>query len=277
MFKDMKVATRLALGFGAAVVLLLVLSVISVLRLGTLNDATKLIMEDRYPKVVLANSVIRLTIDNGLQLRSMLLSGSDEEREKYRKIVEGNRPRIVDSLAKLEKMIDTEKGRQLFKDITDKELLLNSDYDELYSFTKSDPKKAVEFLKSDFAAANAAYAQSLDVMATFQSEEMDHAAESANVTYVDTRRLVFALSALAVFAAAGIAAWITVNLTRLLGGEPAYAVDVMQRISRGDLKIEVVIKKGDVTSMLYAVKQMVATLGESIGDVVRDHLLDRIQ
>src|SRR5471032_583438 len=269
MFKDMKVSTRLALGFGATVFLLLVLSVISVLRLGTLNDATKLIMEDRYPKVVLANTVIRLTIDNGRQLRSMLLASSDEEREKYRKLVDGNRPRIAESLAKLEKMIDSEKGRQLFKDIADKELVLNSDYDELYSFAKSDPKKAIEFLKSDFAAANAAYAQALDGMGTFQSEEMDHAAESANVTYLDTRRLVFALSALAVLAAAGIAAWITLNLTRLLGGEPGYAVGVMQRVSRGDLKMDVLIKKGDVTSMLYAVKQMVATLGESIGDVVR--------
>jgi len=125
MFQNMKVAARLGLGFGAVVVLLLILSVVSVMRLAALNDGTKLIMEDRYPKVVLTNETMQLTIDNGRQLRSMLLSTSDDERDKYKKLVESNRPKITEALAKLEKLIDTEKGRVLLKDIKDKEAILN--------------------------------------------------------------------------------------------------------------------------------------------------------
>ena len=49
MFGNLKVGTRLALGFGAVVVLLLIISVTSVLRLASINAATTVIMEDRYP------------------------------------------------------------------------------------------------------------------------------------------------------------------------------------------------------------------------------------
>ena len=63
MFANMKVATRLGLGFGAVVVLLLVLSVVSILKLAAINDGMRLIMTDRYPKVVLSNETIKLTID----------------------------------------------------------------------------------------------------------------------------------------------------------------------------------------------------------------------
>ncbi len=82
MFSNMKVATRLALGFGAVVILLLTLSVISLTRMADMDNGVDLILEDRYPKVVLANEAMTRTIDNGRQLRSMLLYTSDEDRDK---------------------------------------------------------------------------------------------------------------------------------------------------------------------------------------------------
>ena len=269
MFQNMKVATRLALGFGVVVVLLLILSIISVLRLGTLNDSTKQIVDDRYPKVVLSTEAIKLTVDNGRQLRSMFLVSSDTEREKFKQIVESNRAKITEDLAKLEKLTDTEKGKQLFKDISEKELALNPKFEELYSLTKTDPKKATDFLLTDFAPVNNAYANAIDVMGKFQGDLMDKTAEAADQTFIETRRLVVTLSFIAVFTAIAVAIWITLNLTRLLGGEPGYAADLMRKVSRGDLKIEVAVKNGDSSSLLFAVKEMVAILSDSIGDVVR--------
>src|SRR5476649_2140318 len=100
MFSNMKVATRLGLGFGAVVVLLLVLSVVSVMHLALLNDGIKVIMGDRYPKVVLANEAVKLTLDNGRQLRSMLMVSTDDERQKYRAKVNTNLPKISEALTK---------------------------------------------------------------------------------------------------------------------------------------------------------------------------------
>jgi len=264
MFANMRVRTRLGLGFGVVVMLLLTLSVISVQRLSTVNNSMQVITEDRYPKVMLINEAIKLTIDNGRQLRSMLLATNDAERDKFRNNVEANRPKITSALARLDKMIVSARGRELFKDITAKETILNPKYEELYGLVRSDPKRAADFLRNDFAAANNAYWAALEEQAKLQTALMDESAKEANDTYAATRNVVIWLSAAAVVLSVIIAVLITRDLTRRLGGEPAYAVELMQRISDGDLSGDVVTRPGDHTSMLYAVRTMIGKLRQVI-------------
>jgi len=264
MFANMRVATRLGLGFGVVVVLLLALSMVSISRLAEVNGGIQKITEDRYPKVVLVNEAIKLTIDNGRLLRSMLLATSDAERDKFRNSVEVNRPKITDALARLDKMVTSARGRELLKDITAKAAILNPKYEELYGLVRSDPKRAADFLRNDFAAANNAYWAALEEQAKLQTTLMDESAKEANDTYAATRNLVITLSAAAVVFSAIIAVLITRDLTHRLGGEPAYAVELMQRISDGDLSGEVVTRPGDHTSMLYAVRTMIGKLRQVI-------------
>ena len=54
----------------------------------------------------------------------------------------------------------------------------------------------------------------------------------------------------------GIGYVIVRQLTRQLGGEPAYAANVMHDIAAGSLDAHIVVKSGDSTSMLFAVKVM---------------------
>lgn len=61
--------------------------------------------------------------------------------------------------------------------------------------------------------------------------------------------------------------FITRNLLQQLGGEPAYASDILNKVARGDLSTEIIIKRGDTTSMLAAVKDMVSKLSHIIHDV----------
>jgi methyl-accepting chemotaxis protein len=260
----MKVATRLALGFGAVVLLLLVLSTVSMVRMAAMNQDTDLIMEDRYPKVVLANEAARGTLDNARQVRSMLLTTNEDEREKYKAAAEANRAKVADALGKLDKLINTDKGRQLFKDITDKSAVLNPAYTELYSLIKNDPKKALEFLKEDFVVINSAYLGALDNLVKFQNELMDQERIAANANYESTRTVIITLSVAAVLIAVALAWLITASLVKSLGGEPNYAAELMRRISNGDLSGEVHTRPGDRGSMLLTVKEMVAKLKQVI-------------
>ncbi len=60
---------------------------------------------------------------------------------------------------------------------------------------------------------------------------------------------------------------ITRNLLRQLGGEPAYAADVVSRIAGGDLSIDITTRTGDDSSMLAAIRQMSEKLAQIIGEV----------
>jgi len=266
MFGKMKVATRLGLGFGAVVVLLLTLSVVAIQHLTTINDGVELIMV-RYPLVVLSDEMTKLTIDNGRQLGNMLLTGSDEDRDKFKKIVEANRAKLASDDAKLTQVIASDQGKVLHKTVDDKQAVLEPKFDVLYGLIKSDPKKATDFLTGDFTAANDTYTAALDVLGKHHTDQMDEGAQEANGIYLETRKTVIILSAVAVLAAIAIAALITVNLLKLLGGEPNYAAEVMKKISNGDLTMEVATKGGDDHSLLYAVKEMVNRLKQVVTEV----------
>jgi len=264
MFAKMKVATRLGMGFGAVVILLLVLSAVSVTHLATINDETKLIMEDRYPKTVLANEMDRLTIDNSGKLRGLLLAETDDDRAKFQSALDSNRAKLLEDRAQLEKTVVSEKGKLLLKDISDKQAILSPKFDELYAMMKVDPKKAADFLAGDFSVAKNNFETSIEALGKYETDNMERATDEANNVYLDTRKLVLEISLFAVIAAIAIAAFITLRLLKLLGGEPIYAAELMKKISTGDLSMDVQTKRGDDHSMLYAVKEMVAKLKQVI-------------
>ncbi len=77
--------------------------------------------------------------------------------------------------------------------------------------------------------------------------------------------LAITLVALAVAGMAGF--MVTRDLMRQLGGEPAYAMEVMSRVANGDLSMEVQTSASDSSSMLYATRDMVHKLSGIIGEV----------
>ncbi|MES2260141.1 MAG: methyl-accepting chemotaxis protein [Pseudomonadota bacterium] len=261
MFNNLKIAQRLGLGFGIVVLLMLLLSVLSVQRLATLNEGTRLIYEDRYAKVVLTNDTVKNAMDNARQLRNMLLSSTEAESEKFRKEVEINRREMNDGLQSIQKMLSVERGRQIFKDISDKRAILDPKYDTFYALVKSDKKMATEYLKNDFAASNTAFWESLETMAKFQGELMDKAAKEANQTYETTRTLIMALSASALALALAIAAFITLSITRPL----KKAVQVADALAAGDLSVKIESNSKDETGqLLQAMRNMVGKLTQVI-------------
>lgn len=60
---------------------------------------------------------------------------------------------------------------------------------------------------------------------------------------------------------------ITRSLTRQLGGEPRYAVQIAEKIAQGDLAITINTKTQDTSSVLFAMKKMRDNLAEIVSDV----------
>ena len=90
---------------------------------------------------------------------------------------------------------------------------------------------------------------------------------SAEATRQQATLISITVSVITLIVIALIGGLITRNLLRQLGGEPAYAADVVSRIAAGDLTTTVDTKPGDTSSMLAAIKTMVEKLGQIIGEV----------
>ena len=93
--------------------------------------------------------------------------------------------------------------------------------------------------------------------------------------YIDTVDATVAAEAraLALYAAVLVAALLALGLAigrsllRQLGGEPAYAGAVTQRIAAGDLQVDVALRPGDRSSLLHAIRHMRDEIGTIVARV----------
>ncbi|MDY0975964.1 methyl-accepting chemotaxis protein [Massilia sp. CFBP9012] len=267
MFKSMRVATRLALGFGIVLVMLIAQSIISLNKMQEMNEQTVLITEDRYVKAKLAASAIQSTLDNGRLVRSVLLAVDEAEAERYKETIAANRATNTELFEQIEKMIGSEKGRALMKDTLEKRRILSGKYEPLYQLARTDQARGIAYLKNDFAPANDALIGALRALSSFQEELMIASAKDAAIAYDDAKSMIVVLSSAAALLSILVAVLITRNLLKTLGGEPAYAADILLEVSKGNLAVEVETRKGDASSMMYAVKQMVERLSSIVREV----------
>ena len=269
MFANLKVATRLTLGFGAVVTLLLIISIVSVLRLATVHQSSVTIMDDLYPKVMLAEEIEKGALNNGRLVRSALLARTPADTEKVWHEVDQSRDANTERMKKMETLIDSAKGKELFKTVTERRLALAPMFDRLRDLSTSDKAKAADYLASDFVGANNAFIAATEEVTKHQANRMDEANANGAEVYSSTRLLVVVLATGAILVALIVGFLIIRNLQKVLGGEPSYAADVMKKVAIGDFTVNVVTREGDTSSLLYTTKHMVTSAGQSINDVVR--------
>ncbi|ULA66071.1 MAG: Methyl-accepting transducer domain-containing protein [Nitrospira sp.] len=268
MLQNMKLGVRLGIGFAVVLVLMLVSSTIGIMSLSGVNETTSKIVGWSYPKVVLVNDVIKNTLDNGRTVRNILLSNNPAEIQAYYKKLSEMREKNGELLDKLDKSLSLPRGRELFKDITDKRSVLGTKFTELERLVKAgDREKTATFIKTEFAPANNAFWESLENMAKFQAELMDKAAKETEASYVSARNVLLGTTLLALLVGMGIATWITRSVMSQLGGEPAYAAECVRRIAEGDLTSDIRVKEKDRGSLLFALKGMVGSLTQVITQV----------
>ncbi|WP_246120822.1 methyl-accepting chemotaxis protein [Chitinolyticbacter meiyuanensis] len=100
------------------------------------------------------------------------------------------------------------------------------------------------------------------------NEKQADAANAANAAQIDTVRTTTIAIIVASFLLSVVLGVLLARIvTRQVGGEPDEAVRILQQVADGDLTVNVHLRQGDQTSMLYSMQQMIAKLTDVLGDV----------
>jgi methyl-accepting chemotaxis protein len=117
------------------------------------------------------------------------------------------------------------------------------------------------------AVARGAASDQLVELLELKSEKLREAEAHVASVYNSSKTILFGILAAMVVIAATAATWIVMGIYRQLGGEPAYAQDVLRQIAGGDLGVEVRKRPGDRSSLLAALTEMTDRLKSVVGDV----------
>ncbi|MEY4528272.1 MAG: hypothetical protein RL768_1991 [Nitrospirota bacterium] len=268
MLENMKLGVRLGLGFAVVLMSLVIASGIGIMNLSDFKEIAAKIVGWSYPKVQMVNDVIKNTLDNGRQVRNIALSTNPAEIDDFFKKMDENRKKNGELLEKLDKQLTLPNGRELYKVITDKRAILGTKYAQLAQLVKAGDRQVLgTFIKQEFGPANNAFWEALEAMSVFQAEQMDKQAKQMEEAYASARNLLVVMSLVALALGTFIGVWITRSVMSQLGGEPAYAAECVKHIAAGDLTLDIAVKEKDRGSLLYALKEMVTSLTQVIGQV----------
>ncbi|MBK8186346.1 MAG: MCP four helix bundle domain-containing protein [Cellvibrio sp.] len=268
MFQHMKVATKLALGFGLVVLLLLVVSFIGITRMSQLNESLRLVGEERWPRANMANSIVVNSNLIGISLRNMILSETKEDMRAQKEAILETRRTIGATVDKLKEVIQNPKGKELMQAILENRQAYIAGQEKLIGLIESgDTSAARTYLNTELRPILRAYQASANALSQFQGELLDQGVKEAQKTYETARTLMLGSILAAVILAAIAALLIIRGLVSQLGGEPSYASDIARQVAEGDLSVTVDLRRGDQSSLLYALKSMVEKLSQTMGEV----------
>ena len=265
--KQLGIATKLALSFGTVVALLIATIVLALTNMATMNDKTRDITDDRYPKIDVAGNIQVALLDIGRSTRNLLLVSSEDEIEQNKAKIQKLRSVANDGMAQLDKTINTPKGRELFNAMRKPYEETAPKYDQYYALLKADKAKATEFMLKEMSVSNTAVVDALDAFQSLVGEQMKASGAQAAESYRSARTWMLGAGIGAVLIAMALAVLITRGLVKQLGGEPAYAADVVSKIAGGDMTVVVKTRTNDTSSMLFAIQTMVSKLSQVIGEV----------
>ena len=251
----LNISTRLACSFGLIIALLAMVAFVSVSRIRNINASTEKILNDRYVKVMLSN-----TIQSEVNIQARLLSnaiiGANDADEVSSAIgkLEASRKKNVELLARLKTLVNTPKGQELFQAVmTSRDNYARTRDANIKLLQEGDSETAGIFLLTQLRYPQEKFLTALAAMASFQEGLM---ATEGKQALADGRMAIILTLSLSI-AATLIAIALGILISRSISRPIAEAVKVAQRVASGDLSGTIDARGSDETGLLLqALKAM---------------------
>ncbi|MDU9412838.1 methyl-accepting chemotaxis protein [Pseudomonas sp. zfem005] len=264
----MTISKKMILLVMSALLGILLLAGVSYQQMNQVYTAANFANENSVPSLTALNKM-RNAVNALIQhVYSHILTTDDKAMAEIEVTIKANRADIQAAMGDYEKTIVDDADQQLLdadrKAIT--ELLQASD--EALKLSRANQNEQARDAMLQLQESHVeTLRQALNKHLDYNIKMATDGGLRAEATRQQATLISLLLSAITLLVVGLLGGLITRNLLRQLGGEPAYAVDVVSRIAAGDLTATVETKPGDTGSMLAAIKTMVEKLSQIIGEV----------
>ena len=267
-FAHMKVANRLAIAFGAVLFISIIAAVLSITKLKDIEENLRDIVLDNNAKLELNHDMMDAIHVVRRVSRSVVLVESRAEKEGELAKIQKARADYDKAWEALQKFPASEKGREIRAKIQaarDAARPLNDKGIELAMTGQT--AEAAKALMGEANAATAKWQEALEENIMFQQANNKSQFEHSEGDYTDARLLLIIANGLNVLVAVVLGVLVTRSITRQLGGEPADAAALAQRVAEGDLSTAIEVREGDTTSLMAQLRKMQQSLTQVVARV----------
>jgi methyl-accepting chemotaxis protein len=263
--KNWKIGTRLGGAFALLLVLLAACIWFGIASLRLLNEGTSKIVDEDYPKTILAYESLDVVNRNARAMRNMLLWDKPEEVARERQSVLQNRQENTANLDKLAALIKSDEGKTKLKAVQDaRDVYRTSQQGFLDLMDAGKKQEAATFLLTQVRNDQRSYFDAVRELIKLQDARVLDSGRRAEDTYRTTVTWLMGLAAVALVLGTIVAVWITRSIT----GPLRQAVDVARTVATGDLSARIEAHSTDETGqLLQALRDMNEALVNIVGEV----------
>ncbi|MHB1334075.1 MAG: MCP four helix bundle domain-containing protein, partial [Sulfuriferula sp.] len=189
---NLKIGTRLSLGFVLILTLMIIVATFSINRFLLMSEHIDKTVNDRYPKTVQVNHVEAELNIIARSMRNTLIMNDEQQIKKELGRIDNSRKEIVDTLDKLNKSITSEHGKEFFGKVTDARTQYVSGQEQFMKLIAGNQKEeAKALLLGELRVQQLAYFNALDNLLEYQGELMATAGKEAEAAAHSARIMVF--------------------------------------------------------------------------------------
>ncbi|MGF6769463.1 methyl-accepting chemotaxis protein [Paraburkholderia sp. GAS199] len=255
-FDRMTVFRKLLLAFAVVIGFCVVIGGTSLTTLSSMHDITDEIAVRHMNGLYWMEEANRHKIDSDLAAANLGYAADDAGRQKLKES-------IVDSLKDMHGAYDqyratiaTSKGQELFDDVLRKSAVWEGIVHQQIGLEPIPAGVDNNELVHRAIASSEALRDRITALIDYRRQQANDAQHRATVNYEHMRVSMLVLVLGAIAAGMLLATVIARRLSRQLGGEPDYAMQIANRIAGGDLGVRVEIRAGDTGSLLFALRNM---------------------
>ncbi|MGV8900148.1 MAG: methyl-accepting chemotaxis protein [Burkholderiaceae bacterium] len=264
-FKKLRIGQRLALGFGVVIALLIMLASLAYVRIASLNSEINLLVNDRYPKTVIANAIKADLNEITRNMLNVLIMTDPGQIKKELENIKSKNTSTQTAIVALSKIIADAQGRKHLVAITalrDKFLPIQNSFVALINQDAKD--EAMLKLMFSVRPLQTRYFVQLDDFITYQNSQMEQSGGQSTLAANRTALLILILAAVASALSVLVGFFVSRSITKPLNE----AVNVAKRVADGDLTSIIAFKTFDETGMLMdALRHMNGSLLKIVGEV----------
>ncbi len=263
--KDRSIATRMRLGFALLIVMSMAVAAFGRAALKEVGQQ----MHELTDKHMVVVSLLGQLKDNvNVTARvarniALLTDSAAKQQEKAR--IDANRSSTQDLLKQLQAQLAAEAGSELLQKVTrTREAYVKVINPAIQKGMAGQNEAARDALVGEVSRAQAEYFGALDELIALQRKEMEDAGREADRTIQRAGWAMLGLLSLSALMGSGVAGWMARSVTRPL----LAAMNVTQRIAKGDLSSHIVAEsKDEVGQLMHSLHQMQEALRQLVGVV----------
>jgi len=263
---NLSIGKRLALGFGAVSLMLVLISALSNASILRLNNGTREIVEHRIPAIEMSNRIDGQINIIAISVRNMMLNADPADRGQQMQAIEDARKVMTTTLAEIEPTLMAHaESIGILRRMETASASYLAGADQLVKLIQAgEDAQARAYLVNELRPRLGALQEATGAELALQKQFSAASAQDAAATYGSTIRQTWGLGLFALALAAGIAFWITRSITRPV----ARALEVANTVAAGDLTSRIDVTTRDETGqLLQALKTMNESLARTVGAV----------